>query len=352
MQRYLVPILGLLALVLLRFFCVRHHAEQIQSDLIEAGRQQLRQAGYDPEVLRVDGRDAILSGQAVSAEDRRRIVEVIGGVRGLRVVDDRLTIAAAPLATPSGSPGEPVRFAVVRSGAAVTLAGAVPTASHRDALLDRARDLWGSDNVSDELEVDASVGEPQWLAQLPDTLRAFERRTEAGTFDIDGGRVRLGGRVFAESARRALLARLEAALVGLELEDELEVRPPTSTVELQRTLDVAVLARTVEFETDKASLTPRGRAVLDEVHELLAGHPTVRIAISGHTDDRGEAAYNLDLSRLRAAAARDYLIGLGLARDRFESSGFGQTRPIADNATAAGRQRNRRIEFRVLEELR
>ena len=386
MQRILVPILGLLGLVLLCVFCIRCHAPRIENDLAEAGRLRLSEAGFDPEILEVDGRDAILAGQIAANNDRDTVVEMIGKLRGMRVVEDRLTVAAPPSVTSAegrvgaestapaestvsaestapaqgttsaektvtgADAGTPVRFALTRSGDAITLAGALPNVTHRDRIVSQARDLWGADNVIDELAVDASVEEPQWLAGLPDALRLFDQRTERGTFSIDGGQLVIGGRVFTESTRVALVAGLESSLVGLPVDDRLEVQPPTSTAELQETLDLAVLEHVVEFEADKATLTPLGRSVLDEIYELLAGQPAVRIEISGHTDHQGSGAYNLDLSRQRARAARDYLIGKGLRRDRFETAGFGETRPVADNDTPEGMQKNRRIEFQVLED--
>jgi outer membrane protein OmpA-like peptidoglycan-associated protein len=63
----------------------------------------------------------------------------------------------------------------------------------------------------------------------------------------------------------------------------------------------------------------------------------------------GEDDFNMDLSQRRAESVRDYLVELGLARGRFDTAGFGETRPIADNETPEGRQRNRRTEFRVID---
>ncbi|MCL7991751.1 MAG: OmpA family protein, partial [marine benthic group bacterium] len=68
-----------------------------------------------------------------------------------------------------------------------------------------------------------------------------------------------------------------------------------------------------------------------------------------HTDSVGEDDFNMDLSQRRAESVRNYLVELGLARDRFDTTGFGETRPIADNETEEGRHRNRRTEFRVLD---
>jgi OOP family OmpA-OmpF porin len=80
----------------------------------------------------------------------------------------------------------------------------------------------------------------------------------------------------------------------------------------------------------------------------LTSNPDARVAIEGHTDAQGDEASNLALSESRAEAVRDYLVSQGIAADRLETAGFGESRPIASNDTAEGRAENRRIEFRLL----
>ena len=70
--------------------------------------------------------------------------------------------------------------------------------------------------------------------------------------------------------------------------------------------------------------------------------------MSGHTDNQGAPAKNLDLSKRRAAAVKTYLASKGVATTRLISEGFGQTKPVGDNKTAEGRQRNRRVEMKVV----
>jgi outer membrane protein OmpA-like peptidoglycan-associated protein len=72
------------------------------------------------------------------------------------------------------------------------------------------------------------------------------------------------------------------------------------------------------------------------------------LGVYGHTDSRGIAAQNMKLSGDRAASVMAYLTNHGIAASRLESQGFGQTKPIADNASDAGRAKNRRVEFKIL----
>ncbi|HEY9793472.1 MAG TPA: OmpA family protein, partial [Candidatus Obscuribacterales bacterium] len=99
------------------------------------------------------------------------------------------------------------------------------------------------------------------------------------------------------------------------------------------------------FDSDK--LTERSKQILSDVGKYLADHPSLRILIEGHTDNVGGAVYNLNLSKRRSASVEHYLEQQsGIAADRLESAGRGYTRPVADNATAAGRAKNRRVVFK------
>jgi outer membrane protein OmpA-like peptidoglycan-associated protein len=84
---------------------------------------------------------------------------------------------------------------------------------------------------------------------------------------------------------------------------------------------------------------------------VLSKNPQLKhVRVEGHTDNRGTGPYNLDLSRRRAASVVEYLVQHGIARGRLLSAGYGFERPIADNSTALGRAKNRRVEFKLLEE--
>ena len=105
----------------------------------------------------------------------------------------------------------------------------------------------------------------------------------------------------------------------------------------------------MEFATDSAELTARGRAVLDQVVAILKRHPG-RVEISGHTDATGTPDHNAELSLQRAQSAAQYLVANGIEATRLETIGHGANRPIASNATTEGRQANRRTEFHSIKE--
>lgn len=99
------------------------------------------------------------------------------------------------------------------------------------------------------------------------------------------------------------------------------------------------------FDTDSARIRSESLPTLDQVAALLSSESGWKISIEGHTDSTGTAAHNQTLSEERAGAVRAYLVSKGIAAARLGSAGFGQSRPVADNATELGRAQNRRVEL-------
>ena len=109
-----------------------------------------------------------------------------------------------------------------------------------------------------------------------------------------------------------------------------------------------IVLRNIFFDFDKATLRPESTNELERLIKLLNDVPTLKIEISGHTDNKGAAQYNQTLSESRSKSVVEYLIAKGIAKDRLEYKGYGLTQPIAPNETDEGRQLNRRTEFKIL----
>ena len=112
--------------------------------------------------------------------------------------------------------------------------------------------------------------------------------------------------------------------------------------------EINVQVRTVLFDLNKATIRKESFETLDNVSGTMMEYPNTRFLIEGHTDSQGSDAYNLKLSDERAASVKNYLIEKGLPASRLSSEGFGETKPVANNATAAGRQQNRRVEISLI----
>ena len=118
--------------------------------------------------------------------------------------------------------------------------------------------------------------------------------------------------------------------------------PELSTDAMQK---LEGISKSVKFRTGKSTLLPASRTQLDEVIELMRNYSDYSLSVSGYTDDRGRASTNLRLSRERAKACYDYILEKGIDPDRLKYNGFGESKPIEDNNTSAGREQNRRVEF-------
>ena len=101
----------------------------------------------------------------------------------------------------------------------------------------------------------------------------------------------------------------------------------------------------VNFDNDRATLRPDATAVLDKAAATLKEWGDAKVEVAGHTDSNSDDAHNLKLSQSRAETVRSYLIGKGIAADRLSAKGYGESTPVADNASAEGRAQNRRVEL-------
>lgn len=112
--------------------------------------------------------------------------------------------------------------------------------------------------------------------------------------------------------------------------------------------NAAIVLKNIFFDPNKYELKPESQVELDKIVQLLKDNPTVKIQINGHTDNSGKAADNITLSGNRARAVTTYLVSNGINAARLSFKGFGDTQPVASNATAEGRAQNRRTELKVI----
>ena len=155
------------------------------------------------------------------------------------------------------------------------------------------------------------------------------RLTMSITTLVDRTTAIAGGSTAGVAAREVSLAerldRLHATVTGQEI--------------------VIRLASSVLFDFDRAELRADAERLLSEVAAVATAHADRAVRVEGHTDAIGSDAYNQSLSERRAAAVASWLAAHGVARNRLQTVGHGEGRPVGDNATAAGRQQNRRVEI-------
>ncbi len=142
-------------------------------------------------------------------------------------------------------------------------------------------------------------------------------------------------------------------LIGRQMDQqEIELRRQMegTGVEVMREGDTIRLQapENITFDTNRADVKPQFRPVLDQLAHSIAQYPGTVVRVEGHTDSTGAASYNQTLSENRAESVRSYLIQRGVEANRIDAVGYGFSRPIADNSTAAGRAQNRRVEVLII----
>ncbi|HEY8375647.1 MAG TPA: OmpA family protein [Nannocystis sp.] len=129
---------------------------------------------------------------------------------------------------------------------------------------------------------------------------------------------------------------------------EPEPEPPRVVVEDNK----ITIAEKIQFDFDKATIRPESDSLMQEIIAVIKANPHIKkIAIEGHTSSEGSEKHNLKLSDARANAVMDYLVTKGgLPKEMFTAKGYGATRLISDESTEEGREKNRRVEFNIIEQ--
>lgn len=171
-----------------------------------------------------------------------------------------------------------------------------------------------------------------------------------GTFSLEGV---TPGTYAIRAEAEGYLVKLDQVVVVADITAQprlvLTEKPRNSVVDVRE--NEIVITRQINFVTNSAKIRPNAEPILIEVADVMLRHPHIRrVEVQGHTDNKGRAARNLELSQQRAESVRDWLIGAGVEASRLDARGYGQNEPIEDNRTAAGRTKNRRVQFMIREQ--
>jgi OOP family OmpA-OmpF porin len=130
----------------------------------------------------------------------------------------------------------------------------------------------------------------------------------------------------------------------------LDLTALTPAFEIEKTdLNKNYVLKNIQFELDSYRLLTYSFDELGKVAAYLARNPKARVQLSGHTDDQGKNDYNIKLSKNRALSAAGYLISLGISKDRIETFGYGESKPLIPEITDQARRINRRVEVRFIQ---
>ena len=235
------------------------------------------------------------------------------------------------------------------------LMGTVSSSEEADTIRETLGELIEDSDYTDELVIDDSVASADWINEA---LAVTESVKDIDNFSvsINSGQMMLSGDVTNRDRGKALtdtakkLANGKLNVVNNYSINRAELVIDSAEDERARELSQKLLAidtSKIVFQPGSTELAAEARKILDTVAETIAGYPDQIVEISGHTDSSGDSVVNLELSKERAVAVRDYLVSNGLPSNQLRPIGYGESNPVADNSTSAGRAANRRIEFNL-----
>lgn len=349
--------LGLIGVLILAFLCFAFHGPRIEADLSNRAAAAFAEANLDGVSATFEGRDLVLRGTVPDETARQRALAAAAALPGVRRVVDELTVAGA--SAPSSDAGG-IAFTFDRDGGGLMIRGLVPDEATRDNVLSRVRAAFPGLTVRDGLTISADA-DGAWIPSLDGVLAALAPLPD-GSVRIEGGTVVLRGTAPSEEARAQIEAAARSVIPeGYTLRNEITVGDAPDTTasdqiessgstdanvqEAEAALREVLAIGQIEFESGTATLTAESREILDRAAEVFARYPVLGAEVQGHSDSQGDDASNLALSQQRAEAVRDYLVDQGADTAALTPQGYGEAEPIADNDTAEGRARNRRVVF-------
>jgi len=258
------------------------------------------------------------------------------------IVDIEVDIdRASAEAAPAKIERRPHQFNVVREDNGITLRGEVPTVAEHDRILGVAGGYFGQ--VQDELTISNETATENYAPAVNRALAVVDQLV-SGQASWSGESLSVTGMTNASdlaTVREQFGTPGTASILG-----NFDVQALDDSVRCNDAFGDVLANASIRFQTNSATIDDGNEELLERLADLARGC-LGKLTIQGHTDSRGDAEMNKALSLARAAAVRDALAAQGVDADRVTAIGFGETSPIADNASAEGRARNRRIAIAV-----
>ena len=227
--------------------------------------------------------------------------------------------------------------------AQVVIEGAVPNEASKQEILNKMYLTYGQENIVDKIQVRAVTAPNGWSNVISHVIGEDLKKVKQGKLKIRGTQMDLSGKLNNVNTIQPMTAKFQNLVSApYRLNAQLSINQAE-----QQVIDAALRQRIIEFESGSAVLTASGKQILDEMAIALNKVGGKKVKVIGHTDSSGDADQNLILSQQRAAAVKNYLIGKNIAAKNLTAEGLGANQPVADNLTAEGRRKNRRIEFEV-----
>lgn len=297
------------------------HVQDEQSDEIPSkwkmisGRTEVRERDGEKAIVMVDGWN----------------VQITPRLKNSQLLPQRFTLEFDALTTGGDAAGSGWPLEIVWNGGTGNMVNNLKIQANGHTSLDQQQgDFPTPDDIGEGkwYHVAISVNETTMKVYL-NNVRVLNAQTENGrvnsfTFNIVG--------IATDGLNQRYFKNIRLAAGGVE---------PYKQI----TTSGKYVARGIKFDYNKSTLKPESMGEINRITALMKSHPELKFEIGGHTDNDGDAAYNLTLSQQRADAVKAQLLTQGIDAARLTTKGYGTTKPMADNATAEGKANNRRVEF-------
>ena len=427
MRKFLIGLLGLLLIALLSYFCFLQNGDSIKQNLISKVNSKLNSNGYEwvNASLVGSGLESTnivkLTGLAPSDDDKANAQALVSKIDGVGAVKNLIEVKEIEakqtvqepvkeekeetkqaqeeekLATKNGDQNKTIQgipaqnyhiYMVKNAKNRLFLEGFVPSKEVHDELAQKAVDLFGKDNVEDNLKI-SKTAPKDWNYM---SMFGLEKLAEVdfGDMNITGNSYIFKGHLsshdkkieFLNSIKKVMSKpdnhygryrgdyivtapvvkkeekKIETANTTTVKEHKKEVKkakvektaPKRNAIECQEFLDQTISSKKIHFKFNSYKISSDSYALLDKIADAISSCGDLDgniVEIGGHTDSRGKASYNRWLSQKRAESVMTYLIKKGINQNELRAIGYGEDYPIADNKTSEGRAMNRRIEFKI-----
>jgi outer membrane protein OmpA-like peptidoglycan-associated protein len=378
MSRLLLTAAVLAVLVYTMVLGVQWLSPRIEQDIAGRVTTGLAEQGLLWADVAVKGRDVVLSGEAPTAEDKAKAVNVATRVFGVSNVQDQLTVVGqvSGSSVVSGTAVAPVQkevkvaaktavdysLTILKAGESIAFEGNVPDESSKKVLIELATNRYGVENVDGTKLVVVEGAPAGWRSAVGAVLMHISNLEQANVV-VNGNEVMISGTVIDKDYSDKMEADVNQVLPKeYKVAFAVDVVTPTVPVEVEPAAGEETAAATgcdmaeaekqvLLFGFDKADLTAEHATQLKVVEKALEACAEDKMVIAGYTDVTGSKLYNKWLSQQRAEATQRKLMRDGVAKDRLRAVGYGDLHPIADNKTRDGRAKNRRVEFHAGAEL-
>ncbi len=323
--------------------------EQIQSELVAAG--------YDGVKVDMDGSIAKLSGDVTTEAKKAGAMDLAKNVkcekcrskdRTWHVVKD----AGMTVKTANVSPY--IFKAVKAANGNVVLDGYVQSEAQKAEVLAHAKSVYGNSYVDRTVRIASGAPSNDWGAAVKRQMSNLSA-LDSGRASLEDNKAALVGKIGSQEAKAALMA--SAAMPGGYSLTESVSAPaaaepaPAPVIETEDACQKEITRvkgdSRINFRYGKSEIDPSSFALLNNLAAVAKRCPDFQIRVEGHTDSDGSDAYNQALSERRATTVAAYLADQDVSRANITAKGFGESRPVATNATAEGKRQNRRIDFVV-----